>query len=61
VTLVTVLTAAVLSCSASSTELEATHDRDLHVRRLFQPRRLIESRTLDGHIQELVYRPTLHV
>jgi hypothetical protein len=21
---------------------------------------LIESRTLDGHIQELVYRPTLH-
>jgi dihydrofolate reductase len=22
---------------------------------------LIESRTLDGHIQELVYRPTLHV
>jgi hypothetical protein len=22
---------------------------------------LIESRTLDGHIQELIYRPTLHV
>jgi dihydrofolate reductase len=22
---------------------------------------LIESRTLDGHTQELVYRPTLHV
>jgi hypothetical protein len=22
---------------------------------------LIESRTLDGHIEELVYRPTLHV
>jgi dihydrofolate reductase len=21
---------------------------------------LIESRTLDGHIQELIYRPTLH-
>jgi hypothetical protein len=21
---------------------------------------LLESRTLDGHIQELVYRPTLH-
>jgi hypothetical protein len=22
---------------------------------------LIESRTLDGHIQELIYRPALHV
>jgi hypothetical protein len=22
---------------------------------------LIESRTLDGHTQELIYRPTLHV
>jgi hypothetical protein len=22
---------------------------------------LIESRALDGHIQELIYRPTLHV
>ncbi len=22
---------------------------------------LIESRTLDGHIQELVYRPTMHI
>jgi dihydrofolate reductase len=22
---------------------------------------LIENRTLDGHIQELIYRPTLHV
>jgi hypothetical protein len=22
---------------------------------------LIERRTLDGHIQELIYRPTLHV
>ena len=22
---------------------------------------LIESRTLDGHIQELIYRPTLHI
>jgi hypothetical protein len=22
---------------------------------------LVESRTLDGHIQELIYRPSLHV
>ena len=35
------------------------------VDRVFQGTRdfdleLIENRTLDGHIQELVYRPTLH-
>lgn len=23
--------------------------------------KLLKSRTLDGHIQELIYRPTLHV